>query len=272
MRGDKPAEKDRSERYLLTYSDLMNLLLILFIVLFATSKQDVVKAAAAMSAIGKGFGSNSSHVSAGNGAAGNQASGSSSPGTGLASSNSSDYSDFYSQLIGLLKARGLIDKVGITADQNEVIISLKDNVLFSPGKADLNADATSLLSNIGSLLTKISYGQVLIEGHTDSDPIHTSQFQDNRELSLVRAYNVSEVFQKAGVDPKRTLPVGYGEWWPVASNSTSSGKAMNRRVVITILRRAVTPPDQSYHAEDLLQAFENTAAGDLESSSSKSGK
>lgn len=266
MRGEKPPEKDRSERYLLTYADLMNLLLILFIVLFATSKQDVVKASSALAAIGKGFGATSSHIS------GSKTSGSSSAGTGLASSNSSDYSDFYSQLIGLLKARGLLDKVDITADQNEVIISLKDNVLFAPGKADLDADATSLLASIGSLLTKISYGQVLIEGHTDSDPIHTSQFQDNRELSLIRAYNVSEVFQKAGVDPKKTLPVGYGEWWPVASNSTSSGKAMNRRVVITILRRAVTPPDQSYHADDLLQAFESTAAGKLESSSSKSGK
>jgi chemotaxis protein MotB len=258
MRGKSP-EKDRSERYLLTYADLMNLLLILFIVLFCTSKQDVVKAAQVMQAIKNGFlvttNSSSSQTAAGRR-------------VNVSSSASTDYSDFYNQLIALLKQRGILDKVDITADDNQVVISLKDDVLFAPGKADLGPDATSLLSIIGNLMTKILYGQLIIEGHTDSDPIHTSQFQDNRELSLIRAYNVSEIFEKSGLDPKKILPVGYGDNWPIAPNDNAVDKAKNRRVVITILRKSVTPPDQSVGADELIKTLQDAAVGQTESQAS----
>lgn len=260
MRGKSP-EKDRSERYLLTYADLMNLLLILFIVLFCSASKDMVKVSEVMTAIQKGFVKTSSVAAS---------STSSAIGTGNASSGTaqptSDYSEFYDQLIALLKQRGIINKVDITQSRNEVIISLKDNVLFDPGKADLGSDAQSLLTNIGGLIKKISFGQLIIEGHTDSDPIHTYQFQDNRQLSLIRAYNVSKVFEQAGVNPKKILPVGYGEYFPVAKNDTPENKAKNRRVVLTILKQGVTPADESVTTKDLVTIMQNAANNKPESS------
>lgn len=256
---DKPPEKDRSERYLLTYADLMNLLLILFIVLFCTSTQNVVKASAVMQAIQKSFTNKTTVVAT---------SSTSSKTTGSKTQPTTDYSDFYKQLIALLKQRGLLSKVDITQSNNEVIISLKDNVLFDSSKADLSASAKSLLTNIGQLMTKISYGQLIIEGHTDSDPIHTPQFQDNRELSLMRAYNVSEVFEASGLDPAKILPVGYGQYYPVAKNDTPADKAKNRRVVLTILRNGVTPADESVTSAELVQTMQDAAVGKLEPSSS----
>ena len=258
MRGKSP-EKDRSERYLLTYADLMNLLLILFIVLFCTSTQDVVKANTVMQAIQEGFSGTTSKSSA-SGAGGNAATGTSSAAT--------DYSDFYEKLIGLVNERGISGKVDITAAKNEVIITLKDNVLFKPGKADIDTDAANLLTNIGGLLKQISYGQLIIEGHTDSDPIHTAQFQDNVELSLIRAYNVSKIFKDCGIDSKKILPVGYGEGYPVAKNDTAANKAKNRRVVITILRKGLTPADESISSEDLMKTLQDAAVGKTESETS----
>lgn len=268
MRGKAP-QKDNGERYLLTYSDLMNLLLILFIVLFAVSKQDVKKTAEVMNGIKSSFngkptssavaGKSSSKAGSGNSTAGKTA-------------QSTDYSDFYNQLIGLLKNRGLLDKVDITQTDNEVIITLKDTVLFAPSKADLGADSTSLLNTIGGLMTKISFGQLLIEGHTDSDPIHTSAFPDNTMLSSARAHNVFVVFKQAGIDPKKMLPVGYGEYFPVAPNDTVENKAKNRRVVLTILRKAVKPADETISSEDLVKTLQDAAVGKTDQGTSSSSK
>lgn len=268
---EKPPEKDRSERYLLTYADLMNLLLILFIVLFCTSKQDVVATSKVLDEIKGGFVYTGATSSAG-ASSGNNSRTTSSKGVDSAKltkpTKTADYSDFYNQLIGLLKQRGLLNKVDITATNNEVIISLKDNVLFGSGKADLDPDATSLLKNMGSLMTKISFGQIIIEGHTDSDPINTSQFPDNTWLSVTRSCNVFEIFKQCGLDPAKILPVGYGEYYPVAKNDTDANKAKNRRVVITIIRKALTPADESVTTQDIITTMQDAAKGKTESASS----
>lgn len=272
MRSPTP-EKDRSERYLITYADLMNLLLILFIVLFCTSSHDVVKTSAVMQAIKNGFTGGGQAAYSSSSTSSSSKSGS---GNNAGTSNADDYSDFYNQLITLLNERNILDKVDITAKNNEVVISLRDNVLFAPGKADLNDDAVSLLTTMGNLIKNIKFGQLAIEGHTDSDPIHTAQFHDNRELSLARAYRVSKVFENCGLDPKKILPVGYGEYFPVAPNTTVENKAKNRRVVISILKKGITPADETISTEDIKKlnsssfATSSTASSSGASSSSSS--
>lgn len=271
----RPAEKVNTDRYLITYADLMNLLLILFIVLYSLAPKDVVKISAALNAISDSIGgkTTSSAKSSGTG------SGSSAAGTGKSSgttsSGTSDYSDFYADLIGLINKNGIKDKVDVIDTNDEVIITLKDNVLFSPGKADLNPEAVSLMTNIGGLLKKISYGQLIIEGHTDSDPIHTAQFQDNVELSLMRAYNVSKIFTDCGLNSKKILPVGYGENYPVAANNTAANKSKNRRVVITILRRGLTPANETISSDDIVNKMDEInkeAASSKTSSATTSSK
>lgn len=260
----KPAPvKDNAERYLITYADLMNLLLILFIVLYTMSKPDVAKAAAVAAAIREALGGK---VTVTTSAVANTAASSSTS----SAATTSDYGNFYDQLIALLKQQGLIDKVDITGDSNEVVISLKDNVLFAPGSAELSPTAKGLMSSIADLMKQISFGQLIIEGHTDSDPIHNAQFNDNLELSMVRAYNVAEVFNTAGFDQKKVLPVGYGDNFPVAPNDTAANKAKNRRVVLTILRKSLTPPDQFIGKEQLINTLQQAAAVGSSSSQSSS--
>ncbi len=259
MRGNEP-EKDRSERYLLTYADLMNLLLILFIVLFCTATKDVVKTSAVMDAIAKSFNGPTSSAS------------SSATGTTSSGTKTADYSEFYKQLYNLFKGNGMLDKVDITQSRDEVVITLKDNVLFAPGKDDLDGNATKLLTAMGGLLTKIKYGQMQIEGYTDSDPIHTAQFRDNVELSQKRAYNVYNVFRESGVDTRTMQPIGYGETKPIAANDTPENKAKNRRVVITIMGKGLTPSDATLTASQLLNEQIDAAKGASSAASSSSGK
>lgn len=242
---EKPPEKDNSERYLLTYADLMNLLLILFIVLFCMATKDVKKQRNVMNAIAKGFGTTSS-----SGLTGNKGKASS-----KVSAPSSDYSDFLNQLIALLQKRGVLNKVDLTDNNSEVVITLKDNLLFDRGRYDLSSDKTSLIRTIGDLMTKLSYGAIYVEGYTDSDPIHNAEVRDNMELSQKRAYNVYYILKGAGL--KKLFTAGFGELYPVAPNDTVADKAKNRRVVIAIVRKGLVPADESASTSEIQQLLQN---------------
>ena len=226
MPGKAP-EKDNSERYLLTYADLMNLLLILFIVLYCMATKDVTKGFKVLNGIAAGFNGTSSVTSATQSRGSNDKN--AHPGS-KGTAKVSDYSDFFDQLMALLKQKGLLNRVDVTDSSNEVVITLKDTVLFQPGKSDLSQQSVDLLKDIGTLMNKIQFSQLLVEGHTDSDPIHTARFRDNRELSQMRAYNVTNVIESCGINPRLVIPLGCGEYYPVAKNDTPADKAKNRRV------------------------------------------
>jgi chemotaxis protein MotB len=272
----KAPGKDNSERYLLTYADLMNLLLILFIVLYASSKTDVAKAAAVAESIRKGFNASVSTVQT------NQSTSSSNTSSNTISTTE-DYSGFYDKLIALIKQAGLQNDVQIAADNNDVVITLKDNALYASGSAIMKPPGLSLMTSIGHLLTQVQYELVMVEGYTDTDPIHTGQYQDNLDLSTARANGVNRVLQSGGVPSSKVMSVGHAENDPVVSNDTASHKAENRRVVITILKnKNAISPAAIIEAKDLLSqpgfsrssASSSAASGSSGSSSSKtsSGK
>lgn len=242
----KAPEKDRSERYLLTYSDLMNLLLILFIVLYSMSKTDVQKATAVAESIRKGF---NASVATGE----YNQSPLSSDTTSTAISGAGDYSGFYDKLIALINQAGLQNEVTVTADSADVVITLKDTALYESGSATMSPTATGLMTSIAGLLRQIDYALIMIEGYTDTDPIHTVQFQDNLDLSTERASNVFRLLASCGIPPDKMNATGYGEWHPVAPNDTSSNKALNRRVVLTIFKSVNNlTPTQIIAAKELL--------------------
>lgn len=279
MRGKQP-EKDRSERYLLTYADMMNLLLILFIVLYSMSKVDAKKAAEVAEAIRNGV--NGRTVTT-------VANVSSKVSSSKSAAPATDYSDFLDKLVQLIKDKGLGNKVDVLYDNQEVVITLRDTVLFDPGKYDINLQAQSLMTTIGGLLKQISFGQIYVDGHTDSDPIHTAIVQDNLDLSSKRADSVERILLSCGLDPNKIVAAGHGEYQPVAPNDNAADKAKNRRVVLTIMRKGSVPPDKYLNATDLSSAIlsesssqqssspnqtssANTAGSLSKSASSKGGK
>ncbi|NLB29495.1 MAG: OmpA family protein [Clostridiales bacterium] len=114
-----------------------------------------------------------------------------------------------------------------------VILRINENVLFDSGDAALKPDSHEVLNNLAGLfadnMTIIS--AINIEGHTDTDPIRTSQFEDNLDLSSKRANNTARfILENERIDVKRVRSIGMSEYHPVATNETSEGKAANRRV------------------------------------------
>lgn len=233
----RPAEKPNTERWLLPYSDMMNLLLILFIILFAMSKTDVQKASAVAESIRKGFnasqtGIQQSPVSQNTTSRNLGDANTSTPST----SASQDWSALYSQINSIVSQAGQQQNVDLTSDAKGLVITLKDNTLYASGSADMNPNGALLVDQIGDALKTVNYAFIIVEGHTDSDPIRNSQFKDNLDLSTARAANVERALIVRGLDGKRMGAMGRADTVPIADNATSDGKAKNRRVVITIYK------------------------------------
>jgi len=119
-----------------------------------------------------------------------------------------------------------------------ITVTLPNTILFSSGQATLKKATSRELDHIESVLRqKYSNNRVDVVGHTDTDPIKKSKWRDNWQLSSERALAVVGYLMKRGIPEERIRAVGCGPARPVASNSTSSGKAKNRRVEIVVYVR-----------------------------------
>ena len=138
----------------------------------------------------------------------------------------------------------LIEENNLSADlftQEEtltVTLRINENTLFDSGDATLKTTSYTFLDSLAALFAEqISIiNAINIEGHTDTDPIRTSQYEDNWDLSTKRATNAARYILNAndGIDATKLVPQGLGEYHPVATNSTPEGKAANRRVDFVI--------------------------------------
>jgi chemotaxis protein MotB len=113
-------------------------------------------------------------------------------------------------------------------------VEVRTDILFASGVAKLSDKAIPALDALAGILVKYP-NPVRVEGHTDDQPISTSNFPSNWELSAARAANVVHRFARAGISPQRLSMIGFGEYRPAQSNTTSAGRDANRRVVIVIL-------------------------------------
>jgi len=128
---------------------------------------------------------------------------------------------------------GDVAEVSITA--HAIKLRLKSPVIFDSGEAELKPDIMPLLINLLKHLKEMD-NTIVVEGHTDNVPIHTPRFQSNWELSAARAFSVIYFYLKRGIEPKRLVANGFGEFRPQFSNDTEMGKALNRRIEINIIR------------------------------------
>jgi len=125
------------------------------------------------------------------------------------------------------------DNISYEKTDEGVRIRISNPVLFDIGKAGLKPDIYPILDKIATVLKSNAF-DVVVEGHTDNIPIDNDEYHSNWELSAARAVSVVEYFIKQGVNPRRFQAVGYGEYQPLADNSTEEGQQKNRRVEIFI--------------------------------------
>ena len=130
----------------------------------------------------------------------------------------------------------LIDKGLIKVTQHKLWVEIEMNskILFSSADSELEEEAFPALRSLAQVLKKLP-NSIDVEGHTDNLPINNELFPSNWELSAARAASVVHLFTRYGVDPKRLSSIGYAEYRPIASNTTSAGRVKNRRVKVVIL-------------------------------------
>jgi chemotaxis protein MotB len=134
-----------------------------------------------------------------------------------------------------IKKLDLEDDVSVRTVDKEVIITMKDKVMFRPGQADILNSLTPMLENIARIIQRHPSFLVDIEGHTDNIPIRTRLYPSNWELSVARATSVLKYFiNNYGIDPSRLSIKGNADQKPAAPNDTPENRAQNRRVEIRL--------------------------------------
>ena len=254
-------EKDTSERWLLTYSDLMNLLLILFIMLYTMANIDVEKYQRVASSLRQAFGNYSGGAVIGGGGGSPSIldlGGALEPDAVVPTDTEKQQMEAVQKEVQeLVQELGLTGEVAVATQERGIYISIGEQVLFKSGSADLDESARSDITKIGrEILAKMPDKQMRVEGHTDNIPINNVRFPDNQELSTARANNVWRILVKdVGIDPKKISATGYGEYRPLVSNDTEEHRKQNRRVDIVILREIydVTEPGTESAVQDSVQ-------------------
>lgn len=121
--------------------------------------------------------------------------------------------------------------VSVTRQGDHITLNMPSNITFSTASADLNASFLKVLDGVALVLKKYDKTIVEVDGHTDS----VGKPDYNQKLSERRATAVAQSLIGKGIKQERTITVGAGETRPVASNDTESGRALNRRVELTLL-------------------------------------
>ncbi|MFZ5596522.1 MAG: flagellar motor protein MotB [Bacillota bacterium] len=235
MKRRKAEKKPNHERWLITYADMITLLLIFFIVMYTLSRIDVAKFQSLSASLAKAMGAGGMIMD--------------SPGPSVVPGISGAEQDVTTQsgendqlekvrqeLENYIKEANLQAKISVVTEERGVVLSFQDEVLFTPGSAELTPKAREIIKKVGPILVKVP-NYLRVEGHTDNLPINTPRYPSNWELSAARANNVlQELIKDFNIHPQRLSAVAYGEYRPVVKNDSDAHRQLNRRVNIVILR------------------------------------
>lgn len=130
---------------------------------------------------------------------------------------------------------GIQDQVDAEFNADYVLLTLNGAILFDSGKSEVRDEAKDLIVKLASIVGQYENNIIEVEGHTDNVPMHSSKYESNDVLSMYRALSVANLIREnADIDPALLKSAGRGEYVPVADNSTEEGRARNRRVEIKV--------------------------------------
>lgn len=214
-------------RWLLTYADMITLLLAFFVILYAISKVDAKKYQTLAVSLRGAFGSAGPYPVPTEGGGGAQLLPKPDPAL--------DIVEQLQQSLGEDLGGG---RIQIVRNADGILLRFQDTLFFERGKADLHAEARRILDKVAAVIAKLP-NAIEAEGHTDTLPIRSAQFPSNWELSVARATAVVRYLVEVhGVSPLRLAARGLGEHKPLYPNNPTLGEARNRRVELNILTRS----------------------------------
>jgi chemotaxis protein MotB len=272
-RNKKHEEHENHERWLITYADLITLLLIFFVIMYSMSKIDVAKYTELSKALAFQFKKSDTMIP-------NGTVGIADPGKGKEGNNSQnlpekdsptaldtneitdqmtkeeqqaeqikqrelELKDLKEKTEQFINDNKLETKVSVKDTARGIAITLNDLFLFDSGKADLKSESIPILEKLSSLFPTL-HAPISIEGHTDNQPLSAgSIYIDNDGLASARSLSVKRVFAKIPALHDKLIGTYYGDSKPIAPNDTPANMQKNRRVEIIVLREieAVIAPE-----------------------------
>ena len=215
------SEGGEKDRYLITYADLLTLLLGLFILLYTASNLDVQKYEKMVNAIGNVFGGPTQTIKV------------------IPDSEVpivAPLGNLKSEINSLIEQNNYTSSIKLEENSRGVTIHILEDIVFPSGSSELKKSSKIVLSQLSAIIKKLP-NDIRIEGHTDNVPISTSQFPSNWHLSVSRALSTAYyLMTEEDLDPEKLSIVGYSEYKPLEPNDSNSGRANNRRVDIIIIK------------------------------------
>lgn len=238
-------EKVNTDRYFITYADMITLLLGLFVILYASSKVDEEKYKEFSKAFTEYFHKGDGVLSGGKGVLEGSSKAIDNP-TALKKT----LDEVFAESKDALKYFIQNGSIQIQRAGESIILTLPEKLLFESGKAEIIGGGQVIIDTIGSILKGIKF-QVTVDGHTDSEPIRTFQYESNWHLSVARSLEVGYSLLKRGIPQSNMIIRGFGSQRPIADNNTLDGKAKNRRVEITISRLSKEAPSTAGYKNEI---------------------
>jgi len=271
---DEGGHEGGMERWLITYADLITLLLAFFVIMYAMSNVDAtkyemmaksLKLALGMEKAGQGLVSNMSGEQPGKDSS-ISLKGTDDRKKAMPQQEVNELVDLkqaqerreFDYMIKRIKEyteeKKIVNNLSATTDGRGLVLNLSDTVLFESGKADLSPRAKELLDALADILLE-SHKHIKVEGHTDNVPIRNERYPSNWQLSTDRATNVIMYWIEKYPEASGLLSAaGYGEHRPIALNDTVAGRAKNRRVDIIVLRDAIAKGEPLSEEDSKLDA------------------
>ena len=251
-RGKKQAEHENHERWLVSYADFITLLFAFFVVMFATSQTDKVKAQQVSDSVKKALEGQSVQAMVASllgGAVDKKGPGNAEmhgPG-GAKIARIDPQKKISADIVELLPSLNVLSreleqeiksgKLRLSMGERGLTISFQQAALFPSGEDEIAKDAYPTIAKIAAAMNRIP-NPARLEGHTDSVPIHNSRFRSNWELSAARSIALMEMLTTTfHVDRNKVSIAGYAETAPEETNDTQEGRARNRRVDVVILNQ-----------------------------------
>jgi len=212
--GDQMMEDEGAPVWMCTYADMVTLIMTFFILYYSIASMNMQKFKEAI--IGEEMAS-----------------------IGLLELlDSAEIKESIQELTGM-KSNDILSDIREVAEETDlevdtssakVVVRVPGANLFKPGQADLQLSARPILDEVIRVVNKYPEYKIHIQGHTDDEPISTERFPTNWELSAARATAILRYFYDKGAEPERMTATGYADTFPLASNDTAQGRALNRRV------------------------------------------
>ena len=221
--------RTKQTAWIVTFSDLMTLLLVFFVLLYSISTLNEAKFKKAMASIQISLGETAPPVNLINLV-------DSSP-RGPKTVSLEDISgirprelDMFQQIRAFVDKHALSENIKVSLEHGNVMIGITGTILFNSGLAQLNAGGKPVMDEIFNIIKEFKDFKINIKGHTDNQDINTRQFPSNWELSACRATSVLRYLIEKGISADRLTATGYADLLPVAPNDTEENRQKNRRV------------------------------------------